>query len=81
MTISYHLILPTRSTRGISRWEVNFGAVRGKMTTGGGHTNLCNTVGAMGVPVMAKGNFIRTEASIGEWWREKLNESLIEAAL
>ena len=49
------------------------------MKTGGGYTNLCNTMGAMGVPVMAKGNFIRTEASIGEWWREKLNESLIEA--
>ena len=77
--LSFDTSNKVKGPRDISRWEVNLGAVWGKMTTGGGHTNLCNTMGAMGVPVMAKGNFIRTEASIGEWWREKLNESLIEA--
>ena len=32
-----------------------------------------------GVPVMTKKSFIRTEKDIGEWWRMRLNESMIEA--
>ena len=32
-----------------------------------------------GVPVMTKKSFIQTEKDIGEWWRMRLNESMLEA--
>ena len=35
--------------------------------------------GCNGSSSNGKGNFIRTEISIGEWWRKKINESVIEA--
>ena len=63
----------------MKRWESNLAAVWGQMTTGGGHTSLSNTMSVLGIPVMAKGSFTPTQNDIGEWWRKKLHESMIEA--
>ena len=49
------------------------------MTTGGGHSHLEESMGVLGIPVMTKPSFISTERSIGEWWKEKLMESMREA--
>lgn len=68
-----------KGPKGVKRWEINLTAVWGQMTTGGGHTSLSNTMGVLGVPVMAKGSFTPTQNDIGEWWRQKLEETMIEA--
>ncbi len=62
-----------------SRWECNLAAVWGQMTTGGGHSHLEESMGVFGIPVMTKAAFISTERAIGEWWKEKLMESMLEA--
>ncbi len=49
------------------------------MTTGGGHSQLEESLGVMGVPVMTKRTFINTERGIGEQWRTNLTESMAEA--
>ena len=49
------------------------------MATGGGHAQLEETMSTLGVPVMTKRNFIQTEHSIGEWWRQQLQESMAAA--
>lgn len=36
-------------------------------------------MGVLGVPVMTKASFISSERQIGEWWKEKLVESMAEA--
>ena len=67
-----------RGPRGYRRWECNLAAVWGQMSTGGGHAQLQENVSVLGVPVMTKKSFIRTEKDIGEWWRMRLTESMIE---
>lgn len=64
---------------GYRQWECNLAAIWGEMSTGGGHTRLQETMSVLGVPVMTKKSFIQTEKDIGEWWRMRLNESIIEA--
>ena len=64
---------------GYSGWEVNIAAVWGQMTTGGGHSTLTESMAYLDVPVMAKKSFITTERTIGEWWRERLQQSMVEA--
>ena len=49
------------------------------MVTGGGHSHLEECLSVLGVPVMSKSTFINTEHDIGEWWKEKLMESMIDA--
>lgn len=68
-----------KGPKGVSRWECNLAAVWGQMCTGGGHTSLSNTMSVLGVPVMSKGSYTPTQSDIGEWWRVKLNESMLEA--
>ena len=65
--------------KGIKRWECNVAAVWGQMATGGGYSKLNETMATLGVPCMSQNNFIATERQIGEWWRGKLNESMLEA--
>ena len=48
------------------------------MVTGGGHSHLVECLSVLGVPVMSKSTFINTEHDIGEWWKEKLMESMID---
>ena len=49
------------------------------MATGGGHTQLQETMSTLGVPVMTKRNFVQSEHSIGEWWRQELKRSMAAA--
>ncbi len=35
----------------------------------------------LGAPVMSKSTFIRTERDIGDWWTDKVMESLLEAGV
>jgi len=65
--------------KGIKRWECNVAAVWGQMATGGGYSKLNETMATLGVPCMSQKNFIATERQIGEWWRDKLHESMMEA--
>ena len=64
---------------GYHRWEINLAAVWGQMATGGGHSTLQETMAYCGVPVMAKKSFTKAERSIGEWWRDCLQQSMEEA--
>ena len=52
--------------KGKLQWEVNLAAVWGQMATGGGHSNLCETMSIMGIPVMAPNNFIKLERRLGK---------------
>ena len=47
--------------------ECNIAAVWGQMATGGGHSQLKETMSVLGVPVMTKSAFVHSERSIGEW--------------
>lgn len=51
------------------------------MSTGGGHSLaiLTESMSYFGVPVMARKNFMTTERTIGEWWREMFHQSMLEA--
>ena len=73
---SYTITLETshkvKGPRGYHWWECNLAAVWGQMSTGGGHSKLCETMGVLGVPVMSARHFISTERDIGEWWRSQL---------
>ena len=77
--ISFSTSRKVPGPRGMNRWESNLAAVWGQMATGGGHATLSNTMSVLGIPVMAKGSFSPTETDIGEWWRDKLTESMVEA--
>ena len=68
-----------KGPNGYTRWECNLAAVWGQMTTGGGHSNLQESLSVVGVPVMSKASFIHTERSLGELWKKQLNESMVEA--
>ncbi len=61
------------------RWEPNVTAVWGQMSTGGGHSQLEETMSVLGVPVMTKASFIDTERCIGEMWTQELSDSMIKA--
>jgi len=65
--------------KGKMRWEVNLAAAWGQISTGGGFARLHESMGVLGIPVMAPKNFTSTERSIGAWWQEKLNEEMIAA--
>ena len=65
--------------RGYHRWECNLAAVWGQMATGGGHSQLKETMSVLGVPVMTKKSFIQTERNIGEWWRQELQKAMAAA--
>ena len=61
------------------RWECNLAAVWGQMTTEGGHFPQKETMGIVGIPVMNKPCFQKTENDIGKWWSIRLQEANIEA--
>ena len=64
--------------KGYSRWEANLTAVWGQMCTGGGYANLKNTMCVSGIPMMDKKAFINTEQDIGEWWRLRLHDTMVD---
>ena len=53
---------------GRQRWEVNLAAVWGQMATGGGYAPLQEQMSVLGVPVMTKRSFLKTEKVLGGWW-------------
>ena len=61
------------------RWECNLAAVWGQMTTGGGYSPLKETMSILGIPVMNKSCFQRTEKDIGKWWTAQLEQAMLEA--
>ncbi len=63
------------------RFECNIAAVWGEMATGGGHSHLQSTMATLGVSAMDKNSFITTERMIGEWWRDSLQETILEAGV
>ena len=83
-TCQHNITLDTaqkvKGPRGYRWWECNLAAVWGQMATGGGHSQLEETMSTLGVPVMTKNSFIQTERGIGEWWRQELHESMAAAA-
>ena len=57
-TITLETAKKVKGPRGYRRWECNLAAVWGQMATGGGHTQLQETMSTLGVPVMTKRNFV-----------------------
>ena len=55
-----------KGPRGCNRFECNLAAVWGQMATGTGHSQLQESLSAMGIPVMTKASFISTERDIGK---------------
>lgn len=68
-----------KGPNGYLRWECNLAAVWGQMCTGGGHTKLQGSMATLGIPVMSKNSFTTTEQGIGQWWKQQLELSMIEA--
>ena len=78
-TVSLETSCKVKGPRGKRQWECNLAAVWGQMSTGGGHSRLQETMGVLGIPVMAPKNFISAERGIGEWWRKELQEVMVDA--
>ena len=78
-TITFQTSKKVKGPRGYSRWECNLAAVWGQMSTGQGHSQLEESLGVLGVPVMTKASFISTERDIGEQWKKELQQSMVEA--
>ena len=60
-------------------WSCNVAAVWGQMATGGSFNHLEESMGILGVPVMSKQSFIKTEQTIGKWWWDLFNDSMLAA--
>ncbi len=50
-----------KGPQGYSRWECNLAVVWGQMATGGGHSQLEETMSVLGVPVMTGASFVHSE--------------------
>ena len=83
-TYGFEIILESsnkvKGPLGYTRWECNLGAVWGQITTGGGHSPLQETMSVLGIPVMSKPCFQKTENDIGKWWNMRLQEAMLEAS-
>ena len=49
------------------------------MITGGGHSPLKETMSILGIPIMNKPCFQKTENDIGKWWSTRLQEAMLDA--
>ena len=72
-TISLETSPTVKGPKQYRRWERNLAAVWGHMVTGGGHSHLEETMSVF------KKSFINTERDIGDWWKQMLEKSMIEA--
>ena len=68
-TITFQTSKKVKGPKGYRRWECNLAAVWGQMSTGGGHSQLEESMSVVGIPVMTKKSFIHTERDIGELWK------------
>ena len=78
-TITLETSEKVKGPNGYRWWESNLAAVWGQMATGGGHSQLEEAMSILGVPVMSKKSFTRSEKGIGEWWRGELQEAMTAA--
>lgn len=78
-TIKLQTSKKVKGPRGYRRWECNLAAVWGQMSTGGGHSQLEETMSVVGVPVMTNASFVQTERDIGEVWKLELQKTMTEA--
>ena len=69
----------TTGLSGKKYWTNNLAAVWGQMAVGGGFNTLEETMCILGIPVMTKQSFFRTERAIGKWWWSLLEESMASA--
>jgi len=69
-----------KGPRGHKRWECEPCCCMGpRMVTGGGHSNLEETMSVLGVPVLAKNTLSRQSVVLGSGGDENLRESILEA--
>ncbi len=68
-----------KGPRGYHWFECNLATVWGQMATGTGHSQLEESMSALGIPVMTKTSFISTERDIGESWKQMPLTSIAEA--
>jgi len=78
-TVQFETSLKVKGPGGRCRWECNHAAVWGQMSTGGGHSQLQESMGVLGVPVMTPKSFTSTEREIGDWWKQELEKVMLEA--
>ena len=74
--ISFSACTKVISPEGNKYWTCNLAAVWGQMATGGGYNKLEESLSVLGLPVMSKRLFIKTEKLIGKWWWNLLEESM-----
>jgi hypothetical protein len=67
------------NVRGSVRYDINFRAVWGQMTTGGGHAKLDEVMGTFGIPGIRESTFCQIEEEIGGWWHDTLQEEMKKA--
>ena len=77
---SFKIVFRTTSKakglKGYNRFLVNYRAVWGQMSTGGGHEKLTENMSCLNVPVMSKSAYLKIEREIGEAWHEILSEEI-----
>ncbi len=78
-TITLETAQKVKGPKGYRRWECDLAAVWGQVVTGGGHSQLEETMSVVGDPVMSKKSFIESERDIGEWWSQELQEAMTAA--
>lgn len=78
-TIQFETSLKVKGPGERRQWECNLAAVWGQMSTGSGHSQLQESMGVLGVPVMTPKSFTSTEHEIGDWWKQELEKVMLEA--
>ena len=60
-------------------YDINIRAVWGTVATGGGPSDLNETLGTMNVPMMSDTMFTALEQKIGLWWNDMLKDEMAKA--
>ncbi len=72
---------PRIDTEHSSHFEINIRAVWAQMATGGGQFKLDEQMSTMGMPGISQSSFTAIENEIGTWWREALQQEMLEAGI
>jgi hypothetical protein len=70
-----------QTSSGSNRYAINVRAVWGTMATGGGASNLTETLGTMDIPSLSQPTFTQIEQEISDWWKAILEEELVSAGI
>ena len=60
-------------------WSCDLAAMWVQMATWGGFNHLEKSMGILWVPIMPKQSFIKTEQTIGKWWWDLFNDTMLAA--